>query len=165
MNRLLRKISNLAGLLLLVAAAWTLWPTTLGGRAQFVVVRGESMEPLYHSGDLLYARSASDWQLDDIAVYALPDGSPSEGSLVVHRITAINADGSYRLTGDNRTTEDDAQPTDNNMVAKPIANLGSLPTRILLLTPLVLSLLLGCAVAWFLWPTRPEETVELASGL
>lgn len=164
MSRIIRMVSNIGGVVLLLAAAWALWPTSLGGRAQFVVVRGESMEPIYHSGDLLYARSSSDWNVGDVAVYSIPEGDASEGSLVVHRVTSINDDGSYRLMGDNRTTEDDAHPTSQNMVAKPITNLGALPTRILLLTPLTLSLLLGCAVAWFLWPTRPEETVELASG-
>ena len=36
-----------------VAAAWFLWPATLGGSSQMVVVHGQSMEPTYSPGDLV----------------------------------------------------------------------------------------------------------------
>lgn len=155
---------NLSGILVLITTAWFLWPTTFGGRTQFVIVHGNSMDPLYHNGDLLYARAASDYGVGDIAVYSIPDGDLGAGALVVHRITAVN-DGEFTLTGDNRTTADDAHPNLDNMVARPVANLGQTPTRLIILAPFTLSVTLGLAVAWFLWPqsTNPSAQGEIGT--
>ncbi len=166
-----RNLWNIFGILLVVASAWFLWPTSLGGRTQFVIVHGNSMEPLFHNGDLLYTRQSSDYSVDDVAVYSIPDGDPGGGSLVVHRISAIDGQGRFTLTGDNRQTADAAHPELEDMVARPVRNLGQIPTRLIILTPLILSLILGAAVAWFLWPQpnppfpppesqKPKDTIE-----
>ncbi len=154
---------NALWVICLASSAWLLWPTALGGRAQFVIVQGSSMEPLYSSGDLLYARRTDNYEVGDVAVYSIPQGEPGADSLVVHRITSQNPDGSFTMTGDNRTTSDSSRPTTRDMVARPTANLGQLPTRLIILMPLLLSMTFGVSVAWFLWPTRPEPEAELAS--
>lgn len=115
------------------------------------------MEPMYHSGDLLYARKAGNYAPDDVAVYAIPEGEPGAGALLVHRIISEDSTGRYRFRGDNRDSLDAAQPFQRDIVAKPMANLGQLPTRLILLTPLLLSIVFGIAVAWFLWPSKAIE--------
>ena len=152
-----RSLSSALGMLIILGTAWLLWPASLGGRAQFIIVQGTSMEPMYHNGDLLYARKAGNYAADDVAVYAIPEGEPGAGALLVHRIISEDATGKYRFRGDNRESLDDAQPSQRDIVAKPLANLGQLPTRLIILTPFFLSVVFGAAVAWFLWPTKAAK--------
>ncbi len=162
----LRALSSILGVLIILGTAWLLWPVSLGGRAQFIIVQGTSMEPMYHSGDLLYARKSVNYAPGDVAVYTIPEGDPGSGALVVHRIVSEDAAGRYRFKGDNRESLDDAQPSQSYIVAKPVANLGQLPTRLIILTPFFLSIVFGAAVAWFLWPSKaakkpaPEPNTE-----
>lgn len=140
----------------LAAALALVWPARFGGAAVFVVVRGESMEPGYHSGDLLYART-SDIEtitVGDIAVYERPVNDST--SLVVHRIVAEFDDGTLQFKGDNRTTVDQYQPTPSEVVARPVANLGPLPTQLLIRLPIILALAVAMTVTWALWPRRDE---------
>ncbi len=165
-SKLLRGLSSALGLLIILSTAWLLWPASLGGRAQFIIVQGTSMEPMYHNGDLLYARKSGNYAPDDVAVYTIPEGDSGAGALVVHRIVSEDAAGRYRFKGDNRESLDDAQPSQSDIVAKPVANLGQLPTRLIILTPFFLSIVFGAAVAWFLWPSKaakkpaPEPNTE-----
>jgi signal peptidase len=115
------------------------------------------MEPTYYSGDLLYSRKSEDYAPEDIAVYAIPEGEPGAGALVVHRIVSQEASGTYRFRGDNRESLDDARPSRADFVAKPVMNLGQLPTRLIILTPFFLSIVFGAAVAWFLWPSKATK--------
>ena len=143
-------------ILLLGGLAFAFWPIRFGGSAMFVVVRGESMEPTYRQGELLYTRTASSYQPGDIAVYKIPDGMAGEGSLVVHRIKEVLPDGTYVFQGDNKPSPDDVRPDRAHLIGKPIVDLGDIPTRGLLLLPLLLTLLTGIAVTIALWPDRPE---------
>ncbi len=137
------------------AALALMWPATFGGSAVFVVVRGESMEPTYHTGDLLYARSASTFAVGEIAVYERQ--STDDDALVVHRISNVLDDGTFEFKGDNRLSVDHYRPTSDEILAKPIANLGPLPTQILVRLPLLLAVLVAITVTWALWPRRDED--------
>src|SRR6476469_5419006 len=69
-------------LLMLFAAAWFAFaPIQFGGQAAFVIVNGNSMEPLYHRGDLVIIRAQPDYQVGDIVTYRHPQIGP-----VIHRI-------------------------------------------------------------------------------
>ncbi len=114
-------------IVILGGLAFALWPTRFGGQALFVVVRGESMKPLYQQGDLLYARKSGDYKVGDIAIYRIPDGQPGEGMLVVHRIKRILPDGTYLFQGDNKNDTDDVTPDRAHLVGKPIVDVGDVP--------------------------------------
>ena len=143
-----------------------LWPARFGGAASFVVVRGHSMEPSYELGDLLYVRSASEYRVGDIAVYRIPEGEPGEGHLVVHRIIRILDGGRYQFQGDNRELPDDSRPQREDLVGRPLMNLGTGATRALVVLPFILSAVLGIAIAMMLWPaSRPlTETDDAEPG-
>jgi signal peptidase I len=68
-------VGNLAFAVVFVAAltAWffTLRPGSLGGPATYVLVRGISMEPTYHDGDLVVIRRSSSYRVSDIVAYNL----------------------------------------------------------------------------------------------
>jgi signal peptidase len=158
-RRARRSIGALLSLALLAAMAWVLWPARLGGRAVFVVVRGHSMEGTYAQGDLLYARTSDHYAVGDVTVYRIPKGKPGAGALVVHRIKRILPNGTYLFQGDNKPAPDDVTPSRADLVAKPIADLSGLPTRVIILAPLVCTIIVGIAVTFALWPARPEDGV------
>lgn len=72
-------------------------PTQVGGPASYVIVDGVSMEPTYQDGDLVVARSKSEYQIRDVIVYDAPINAQFD---VIHRIVGT-VDGGYTTQGDN----------------------------------------------------------------
>ena len=87
-RRVARIVELVAGIVLAAAWALTLRPTSLGGPATYIVVRGDSMLPDYHSGDLVVLRAASAYSASDVVGYRVPDGEIGAGHVVLHRIVA-----------------------------------------------------------------------------
>jgi signal peptidase I len=141
----------------MAAALLALWPAALGGSVRFAVVHGSSMEPTFHPGDVLYARSTSQFQIGDAALYRIPPGQPGAGGLVVHRIQGRTARGQFIMQGDNRPDDDGVLPGVGDLLARPLVNLGPLPGRLLLLLPWAMLAVVACALGWYLWPERPEQ--------
>jgi hypothetical protein len=107
-------------------------------------------------GDLLYARTSGSYAVGDVAVYRIPKGTPGAGALVVHRIRRILPNGTYLFQGDNKPAPDDVTPTRADLVARPVLDLGDIPTRALILAPLVFTIVAGGAVVVALWPAHDE---------
>src|SRR5579862_3566324 len=86
----LRRVLNLAGLLLTIAVAvfWALFlrPQSLGGPAGYVLVSGKSMLPRYHTGDLVLVERRSSYHVGELIAYHVPQGDPMAGAQVIHRI-------------------------------------------------------------------------------
>jgi signal peptidase I len=63
-----------------------------------VAVESNSMVPAFYKGDMLVLQGVSQEQLymDDIIVFDQPSG----GTPIVHRIVAINTDGTFQTKGD-----------------------------------------------------------------
>lgn len=150
-----RQTIDIATLVVLLGILATIWPARFGGAATFVVVRGESMEPTYHTGDLIYARSADSFGIGDVAVYR-SSGEADDGQLVIHRIIDRDDDGRFVFLGDNREYPDDVRPMPQDLVARPVVNLGPWPTQVLLRLPLLLAFVVGVTVVWWLWPRAAE---------
>ena len=106
-----RDIAGWAALLgLLCVWAITLRPTELGGPATYVVVSGDSMEPMLSNGDLVVLRERPAYAVGDVITFPVPDGEPGAGALVIHRV--VDTEGStYVPQGDNREQADDWRPT------------------------------------------------------
>ncbi|MFN8104474.1 MAG: S24/S26 family peptidase [Acidimicrobiia bacterium] len=157
-SRLLRLLASLG---VFAALAFVLWPKQFGGDAVFAVVQGQSMEPTYHQGDFVYARSGGPVAVGDVAIYRIPEGEPGAGALVVHRVKEILADGRLVFQGDNKAQPDDFTPAPGDVFGEPVLDAGSWPTRLLVLTPVVLAILSGVGVAMALWPEREPSRVPL----
>ena len=68
----IRLRSGLVTLVLLigVGVAWFYFaPTKIGGSTRYVVTRGISMEPRFHTGDLAIVRPASNYRVGEIVAY------------------------------------------------------------------------------------------------
>ncbi|MFL7868506.1 MAG: S24/S26 family peptidase, partial [Anaerolineales bacterium] len=57
----------------LLAILWSVFgPMGLGGQAEYVIINGNSMEPLYHTGDLVILRHADRAQKGEVFAYHYP---------------------------------------------------------------------------------------------
>ena len=110
-----RLAGNVAVAVVFVAAltAWffTLRPGSLGGPATYVMVRGISMEPTYHDGDLVVVRGSSSYRVGDIVAYKIPAGDVGGGLTVIHRVVDGSAASAYTTKGDNNPEADPWVPT------------------------------------------------------
>jgi signal peptidase I len=109
MNRRWQRLRLNARRLVFVAlvVAWAIFlrPTSLGGSATYVLVRGDSMLPTYENGDFLVAYGNDSYRVGDVVAYRVPEGDVGAGHLIVHRISAAS-DAGYTLTGDNNPASD-----------------------------------------------------------
>jgi signal peptidase I len=144
--------------LLLVGACWAfLAPIQLGGPAAYVIVNGNSMEPLYHRGDLVILHAASDYQIGDIVTYRHPDIGP-----VIHRI--IGRDGErWIFKGDHNTFIDPYRPVQAGLIGRSWVHLPLVGTVLAQLrSPLAMALLAlgigGLIMSTILSDARPRRS-------
>ena len=108
-------INFLAGSTFILAIlAWIFFaPAAAGGAVNYVIINGNSMEPLFHTGDLVIVRAAHSYQVGDIVTYQ----DPRLDQFVIHRIIATDSN-HYTLKGDNNDWVDSYQPTMNDLIGK-----------------------------------------------
>jgi len=105
MTRALRITFSFIGVIALAVAWYFFAPTQIGGQASYVTIRGVSMEPVMHKGDLVILRKGSHYEVGDIAAYRSTDIH----QVVLHRI--VGKDGQrYIMKGDNTTGPDRQRP-------------------------------------------------------
>lgn len=136
------------GTALLVIFAILVWPTSLGGCTTMTVVSGHSMEPTFHTGDLVVARCGTP-AVGDIVIYQ-PPGLDAR-ALIIHRIVAAGSAGGWVMQGDNNSYKDPWQPTDHDILGIALIRIPSVGS--LLRAPLVWASLLLMAAALLVWPT------------
>ncbi len=117
-----RRIINyllLVGLTALVGV-WmlVLRPQSLGGPALYVVVRGDSMQPTYQSGDLVVARSESSYGPGDIVAYRVPSDEFGAGRIVIHRITGTGTGNGFMVQGDHNPSPDPWLPRASDIAGR-----------------------------------------------
>lgn len=156
-----RRLLGLLGWLLLVIVAYFAWPSQWGGGTTYVVVKGTSMQPNFHTGDIVLARKTSDHEVGDILVYAVPQEYNGAGKLIMHRLKSITDQGRYVIQGDNRDEPDqfDVGPEDVVGVARIHIPKVGVATQILGQWWFI-ALLVGLFAFLKLWPDDEDETDE-----
>jgi len=147
----LRHTNKAAGIALtiLVCLFWAhyLRPQTLGGRASYVLVSGESMLPRYRTGDLVLVERQPSYHVGQLIAYRVPKGDPMAGAQVIHRIIGGDAKHGFVVQGDNRTAPDVWHPKPGDIVG---AKALRIPNAVLILqflrSPIFLGLLAACFV-------------------
>lgn len=92
---------------------WWCWlaPQVLGGPLTCIVVKGQSMEPTYHEGDLVAVRDRSGYRTGDIVAYR-PYGA--DGAVVIHRIRTDR--GAAIVTRGDNNDRDDPWPVEADKI-------------------------------------------------
>jgi len=145
---------------LIVGAALVMWPAQYGGWSTVVIVSGESMQPTYDTGDLVFSWDTGAPGVDDVIVFQVPEGQAGEGGLVLHRLLA--RDGTTLVTqGDNNAFRDPWQLTDDDVLGTALFHLPNVGHLFFALgSPFTLAWLLGLAAVAVLWPRRGPECDE-----
>lgn len=152
-RRLLGLASSAAWLVGSLIVGWLLWPSSLGGCTTLTIVSGESMEPTYHTGDLVVSR-CGDVTVGDVVVYTPPDVG---GARIIHRIVDGDGADGWILQGDNNDFLDPWEPTDENILGRAVLHLPQVGKfASILLSPLTWISLLVIALAIVVWPARDE---------
>ena len=144
-----RRLSIVSTAVFLVGmvAAWIIFaPIQFGGQVAYVIVSGNSMEPLYRQGDLVIVHQAAEYKAGDIVTYRHPDIGP-----VIHRIVDQQGD-RFVLKGDNNTWTDSYLPAKMDIIGKAWLYLAGLGKLIgVLRKPWILSIIVACAGGVFLF--------------
>ena len=106
-------------LLLLLVGMTAVIAAAIGtGRVAYEVTEGTSMEPTYHSGDLVVTARAGSYRIGDIVSYQNKDKS----GVVLHRITGGDATG-FVLKGDNNQSYDPINPAADEVIGRAVLHL------------------------------------------
>ncbi|HEX5166747.1 MAG TPA: signal peptidase I [Thermomicrobiales bacterium] len=100
------------GAAMLVVVIVFFLPTSLGGRTDYVITSGISMEPDIHQGDLIILRKTDDYSIGDAVAYRDPDIGR-----VFHRIIARDRH-TFVMQGDNNSWTDNYQPSEGEIVGE-----------------------------------------------
>lgn len=79
---------------------FTLAPRSIGGPATYVVVSGTSMQPKYHTGDLVIVHRQPSYRLGEIVAVDV------DGGHVIHRLYSGSASAGWHTKGINKTSPD-----------------------------------------------------------
>ena len=100
--------------LALAVVAWFFFaPTQIGGSTSYMIIRGISMNPSIHSGDLVIVREQSSYPVNAVVAYRYTLDKQN----VLHRIIAIKGD-RYTFKGDNNPKSDPYQPTKSDLIGE-----------------------------------------------
>jgi signal peptidase I len=97
----------------LAVSLFLLAPTQLGGSTIYTSTVGDSMEPMFHKGDLALLRPASTYAVGDVVLYE----SPVLHRPVLHRILVIQ-NGHYFFKGDHNDFVDPGYATRSELLGK-----------------------------------------------
>jgi signal peptidase len=151
------------------AWAFALRPTSLGGPATYVVVRGDSMLPGFHSGDLVLLLSQPSYRVGDVVGYGVPRGEVGAGHVVLHRLVGGDGTSGFAVQGDNNPAPDPWLPRAGDVRGRLWLLLPGFGTAISILhQPAVLAALavsLLVVVALSRWQRPATLRRKLAPGL
>ncbi|MGE0134498.1 MAG: signal peptidase I [Dehalococcoidia bacterium] len=162
-RRALRWAWRVASVLTFVGliALWavTLRPVSLGGPATYLTVSGRSMQPTLRGGDLVILHERETYATGDIVAYRIPAGEPGAGNRVIHRIVGGSGSEGYVTRGDNRTSDDQWRPTDEDVLGKlwvRAPGVGQFLPQ--LRAPLIVATLAAILAVWlvFDWWRKPK---------
>lgn len=154
-RRAWRWTTGLLCLAFMAGAILVAWPQGMGGQFRIVVVSGTSMEPGYHTGDMLIAMKSTTYEPGDVVVYS-PHVDGAAIGRVVHRVVEVQADGTYLTQGDNKDYRDPwSIPT--NWIEGEVVTL--IPQGFIVIyvlrNPIFLAVMSGLLLTMALWPRDP----------
>lgn len=89
------------------------------GRVGYVVTDGVSMQPTYHTGDLVVVARSASYHKGEIVEY---DGSLNGHLVVLHRIVGGDANG-FVIKGDNNQSTDPIHPRADQIIGRAVLHI------------------------------------------
>jgi signal peptidase len=120
MRRLGRALIAVSLVLLAAAALALVVPILRGQPSRLVIVSGHSMDPTFHTGDLVLAWPADDYAVGDVTPYRVPADQPGAGGLVIHRIVGGDATTGFVMQGDNNPAPDIWTPVPDDIIGRQV---------------------------------------------
>lgn len=117
-QKAIKKTISIASVVLGLALIVFAFPSDLGGKATWVAVSGDSMEPNLETGDVLYLWNGGNWEVGDIVVYYMEEDGKSGN--IAHRLIAGNKEDGWTAMGDNREQPDPWLIPDANIKGKMV---------------------------------------------
>jgi signal peptidase I len=133
-------------------------PQRFGGKTEFSIVNGKSMEPTFHTGDLVLARPSDRYEIGDVVVYRIPDEKYPKAFRIVHRLKVRLPNGNFLAQGDNNEGTDAWELSADNIVGKQVLMIpkgGVVMSR--LLSPLFIGTYIGLLVFWAVWTDDEDD--------
>lgn len=107
-----RSIVLTALLLVILATIWIVFaPMQLGGPAAYIMITGNSMEPKFHTGDLVIVFRQTSYHVGEMVAYR----NAELGRPVFHRIVETRGE-HFVFKGDNNSWLDSYQPVQNELL-------------------------------------------------
>lgn len=152
-----RRLVDLGSTVALLAVWWILLsPVAVGGKTSFVVVQGHSMEPWYSTGDLVVARAASEYRVDDVVVFRSSD----QRRYIIHRIVGGDDAGGWTTRGDGNKRDDRWTVPDDAIIGRELLVIPQVARAITAVqeSPFRFAAIVGTAVAMLmlLSPSDPK---------
>lgn len=142
---------------------WTVLVAMLGvgllvamGQLSVLSVKGTSMNPHLHEGDLVISWRTGNYQLGDTVSYRARWADTKDPQLVLHRIVRQDPTG-WTLKGDNNATEDPALIPQQDVTGKLVAVLPGVAGRINSIQNVLWIAVGAAALILLMWPAREEE--------
>ena len=142
-------------------AAWALLlrPATLGGDATYVLVRGDSMLPVYQSGDLVIVRREPPYGVGDIVAFRVPADEVGEGQVVLHRLVE-GVDGTFTAQGDNNPARDPWAADNEQILGRAWLAIPGAGRAVVFLTKPMVAACLAMAIVMALVLLRPSQATN-----
>jgi len=154
-----RAARAIVGLFVLACVVWA-WPSRFGGHTTVLAVDGNSMKPTFDNGDLVVARTEDRYSVGDVIIFTVPT-TAGHFANIVHRIIAVNSDGSIVTQGDNRQTADGFHTTIHNVVGRAEWSIPQGATALRIMARWwVLAIVAGALVTALLWPRDDEDAAQ-----
>ena len=135
----------------LATLAWVFWPSTLGGCSTLTIVSGQSMEPTYSAGDLVWARCGT-YDVGDVVIYRPLEDTNAQ---VIHRIIGGSAVEGWQVQGDNNDFIDPWQPAEEQIMGRALLHIPNVGNLIYFVAnPFVWLSVFVLAGGLLLWPSK-----------
>jgi signal peptidase I len=131
---------RLVGIVLVGLLALGGW-AVVTGRVGYVVTDGVSMQPSYHTGDLVLVARSSNYRVGQIVEY---DGGPNGHLAILHRIVGGDAHG-FVIKGDNNQSIDPTHPRADQVIGRAVLHIPKIGAAVK--SPITRSLVLFAILA------------------
>ncbi len=155
-----RGLKPILSWLLLALFVVALWPAVWGGITGVTIVDGQSMEPVYSSGDVVLTLRMPSYAVGDVISYQVPAGQNGAGGRVIHRIIATDDSGDkpvFTSQGDNNDSVDPWKFGTADVMGQAMLRLPGLGKVFSGSNGVMLGAAVGLGVMVLLWPSRSKK--------